>query len=318
MLEQITILGGLDKNGHPEKIQRVEAAAGEVLAVAGPTGSGKTQLVSDIEQYAEYETLTGRRVLINNQLVNKSKDKRDLRYLIAQVSQNMNFVIDMPIEEFLTMHARVRSIRDPGNTIMKVLEITNHLSGEPVAFATNLARGTSARGASTIPQQLAKNLFLSRRKTLSRKLEEASLALLLDASLGKSRELEIYLNVIEWGPGVYGLRPAARHYFAREPMQLTPKQMAFLVSLVPGPIKYQRSFEGGVMTPFFEGLVATLLAKLRSVEALTEEEYDAALAAPLELRAAPAAGSEQEGQGEVREHGQGEGPPPPPVHALQD
>jgi hypothetical protein len=158
------------------------------------------------------------------------------------------------------------------------------LSELPVAVATNLALGTSARGASTIPQQLAKNLFLSRRKTFSRKLEEASLALLLDASLGKSRELEIYLNVIEWGPCVYGLRPAARHYFAREPMRLTPKQMAFLVSLVPGPIKYQRSFEGGVVTPFFEGLVATLLAKLRSVDALTEEEYAAALAEPLDLR----------------------------------
>jgi hypothetical protein len=154
----------------------------------------------------------------------------------------------------------------------------------PVAVATNLALGLPARGASTIPQQLAKNLLLSPRKTLSRKLEEASLALLLDASLGKSRELEVYLNVIEWGPGVYGLRPAARHYFAREPMHLTPRQMAFLVSLVPGPIKYQRSIEGGVVTPFFEGLVATLLAKLRSVDALTEEEYAAALAEPLDLR----------------------------------
>jgi ABC-type lipoprotein export system ATPase subunit len=140
MLEQITILGGLDKNGHPEKIQRIEATAGEVLAVAGPTGSGKTQLVSDIEQYAEYETLTGRRVLINNQLVNKSKDKKDLRYLIAQVSQNMNFVIDMSIEEFLTMHAQARRIRDTENTLRKVLEITNHLSGEPVTFATNLTQ----------------------------------------------------------------------------------------------------------------------------------------------------------------------------------
>jgi membrane peptidoglycan carboxypeptidase len=159
------------------------------------------------------------------------------------------------------------------------------LSELPVAVATNLRRGTSARGASTIPQQLAKNLLLARRKTLSRKLEEASLALILDASLGKARELEIYLNVIEWGPCVYGLRPAARHYFAREPMQLTPKQMAFLVSLVPGPIKYQRSFEGGVVSPFFEGLVATLLAKLRSVEALSEAEYEAALAEPLGLRA---------------------------------
>ena len=158
------------------------------------------------------------------------------------------------------------------------------LSALPVAVATNLARRTSARGGSTIPQQLAKNLFLSRHKTLGRKLEEASLALLLDASLGKSRELEIYMNVIEWGPGVYGLRPAARHYFARAPMELTPKQVAFLVSLVPGPVKYQRSFEGGVLTPFFEGLVATLLAKLRAVDALTEEEYAAALAGPLDFR----------------------------------
>jgi penicillin-binding protein 1A len=158
------------------------------------------------------------------------------------------------------------------------------LSELPAAVATNLQRGASARGASTIPQQLAKNLFLSRSKTLGRKLEEASLALLLDASLGKARELEIYLNVIEWGPGVYGLRPAARHYFAREPVGLTPKQMAVLVSLVPGPIKYQRSLGDGLLTPFFEGLVATLLAKLRSVEALTDEEYAAALAEPLDLR----------------------------------
>ena len=95
------------------------------------------------------------------------------------------------------------------------------LSEMPAAIATNLERGTFARGGSTIPQQLAKNLFLSREKRLGRKLEEASLALLLDASLGKRRVLEIYLNVIEWGPGVYGLRPAARHYFGREPSELT-------------------------------------------------------------------------------------------------
>lgn len=140
MLDKITILGGLDKNGMPEKIQRLEIAAGEVLAAVGPTGSGKTQLISDIEQYAEEETLTGRSVLINNQPVNKNKDKRSLRYLIAQVSQNMNFVIDMSIEEFLLMHARVRGIREPARTIEEVLAITNHLSGEPVTFSTNLTQ----------------------------------------------------------------------------------------------------------------------------------------------------------------------------------
>jgi hypothetical protein len=152
-----------------------------------------------------------------------------------------------------------------------------------VALATDLARGTAARGASTISQQLAKNLFLSRRKTIGRKLQEASLALLLDSALGKSRVLEIYLNVIEWGPGLYGLRPAARHYFGVEPQALTPKQMVFLVSLIPGPVKYQRSIAGGTPTPFFEGLMATLLAKLASVGALSEAEYAAAVAEPLAL-----------------------------------
>jgi hypothetical protein len=173
------------------------------------------------------------------------------------------------------------------------------LSELPSAISTNLARGTFVRGASTISQQLAKNLFLSSRRTLSRKLEEVSLALLLDSSLGKERELEIYLNVIEWGPGVYGLKPAARHYFGREPKALTPKQMVFLVSLIPGPTKYQQSFATGSPTPFFEGLMTALLDKLRSVGALSEEDYEAALAEPLALRIDPAPS--------------GGGTPPPPA-----
>jgi Transglycosylase len=154
----------------------------------------------------------------------------------------------------------------------------------PGALATNFARGTFVRGASTIPQQLAKNLFLTRRKTVSRKLEEAALALLLDSTLGKSRELEIYLNVIEWGPGIYGLTPAARYYFGREPAQLTPRQMAFLVVLIPGPVKYQRSLATGTPTPFFEGMITTLLGKLLAAGALSEEDYQSALEAPLDLR----------------------------------
>jgi hypothetical protein len=160
-----------------------------------------------------------------------------------------------------------------------------------VAFATDLVRGSFARGGSTITQQLAKNLFLSREKKVGRKLAEASLALLLDASLGKRRELEIYLNVIEWGPGVYGLRPAARHYFGCEPGALTPKQMAFLVSMIPGPLKYQRSIAGGVPTPFFEGLMATLLAKLHATGALDDEAYAAALSEPLGLVSGDASAS---------------------------
>ncbi len=154
----------------------------------------------------------------------------------------------------------------------------------PVAFATNLGRGVRARGASTISQQLARNLFLSRERTYGRKLKEVALTLLLEAALPKERILEIYLNVIEWGPGIHGLRSASRHYFSKEPSALSPREMAFLVSLIPGPVKYQRSFASGTVSPGFNLLVVRVLAKLRSVEALSEEDYQRALSETLVFR----------------------------------
>jgi len=148
----------------------------------------------------------------------------------------------------------------------------------PSALITDWNRGGAARGASTITQQLAKNLFLSHEKELGRKLQELALTCLLEAALDKRRILEIYLNVIQWGPNLYGLRPAARAYFDREPAELSPAQMAFLVSIIPGPVKYQSSFAHGTPGPGLRKLVDGLLAKLRSVDALTDEEYQSALA----------------------------------------
>ena len=147
----------------------------------------------------------------------------------------------------------------------------------PSALLTNWSRGDAARGASTITQQLAKNLFLSRDKEVGRKLQELAITFLLESALGKDRILEIYLNIIEWGPELRGLRPAAQHYFGREPQALTPAQMAFLVAIIPGPIKYQRSFARGTPGPGLRLLIDNLLAKLRSVDAIGEEEYQRAL-----------------------------------------
>ena len=155
----------------------------------------------------------------------------------------------------------------------------------PAAWADNVERGGFARGASTITQQLVKNLFLSGEKTLSRKLEEAALALMVDAAIPKARILEIYVNVIEWGPGLYGLVPAARHYFGKTPAQLTPKEIAFLVCLIPSPVRYHQAHLAGRAGPGMEQLMANLLAKLRSVDAIGEDDYAAALGE--ELRFAP-------------------------------
>jgi hypothetical protein len=151
----------------------------------------------------------------------------------------------------------------------------------PSALLTNWSRGDAARGASTITQQLAKNLFLSRDKEVGRKLQELAITFLLESALGKDRILEIYLNIIEWGPQLRGLRPAARHYFGREPQALTPAEMAFLVAIIPGPIKYQRSFARGTPGPGLRLLIDNLLAKLRSVDAIGEGEYQRALVEPI-------------------------------------
>jgi membrane peptidoglycan carboxypeptidase len=154
----------------------------------------------------------------------------------------------------------------------------------PKAIARNIARGGAVRGASTITQQLAKNLFLTREKSLQRKLKELSYSFLLESTLGKQRILEIYLNIIEWGPGLYGLRPATHHYFDKEPVALSPREIAFLVSMIPGPVKYQRSIQSGEVTRGFDTLVNNLLVKLRSVDALTEDEFQAALGEALMFR----------------------------------
>jgi len=155
----------------------------------------------------------------------------------------------------------------------------------PSALLTNWSRGGAARGASTITQQLAKNLFLSRDKQVGRKLQELAITFLLESALGKNRILEIYLNIIEWGPDLRGLRPAARRYFGVEPSALTPAQMAFLVAIIPGPIKYQSSFAHGTPGPGLRALIDALLGKLKSVHAIGEEEYQHALDEPVVVAA---------------------------------
>jgi membrane peptidoglycan carboxypeptidase len=144
-----------------------------------------------------------------------------------------------------------------------------------------------------------KNLFLSRERSYGRKMEEAALALLVDAALPKRRILEIYVNVIEWGPRLYGLVPAARHYFGKAPAALTPKEITFLVCLIPSPVPYHQAHLAGQAGPGMQNLMANLLAKLRSVNAIGEEDYAAALDEELrfapEAEAAPAATGSEEG-----------------------
>lgn len=103
------------------------------------------------------------------------------------------------------------------------------------AWEKNLKKGRIVAGGSTISQQLAKNLFLSTRRTPWRKFEEALITVMLEAILDKRRIFEIYLNVIEWGNGVFGAEAAARHYFRTSAASLDPSRAARLAAMVPNP-----------------------------------------------------------------------------------
>jgi hypothetical protein len=116
------------------------------------------------------------------------------------------------------------------------------------ALVRNLEEGRYVVGASTISMQLAKNLYLKREKTIARKAQEVLLTWWLESQLTKEQILELYLNVIEYAPGVYGLRNAAAYYFGREPIELSPAESAFLACVLPSPKNYYVSFERGKLT----------------------------------------------------------------------
>lgn len=110
--------------------------------------------------------------------------------------------------------------------------------GIQVAWEKNLKKGRIVAGGSTISQQLAKNLFLSSKRTPWRKVEEAIITVMLEAVLDKRRIFEIYLNVIEWGNGVFGAEAAARHYYHTRVANLGPMQAAKLAAMVSNPRYY--------------------------------------------------------------------------------
>jgi monofunctional biosynthetic peptidoglycan transglycosylase len=109
------------------------------------------------------------------------------------------------------------------------------------AMDKNLKKGRVVAGGSTISQQLAKNLFLSGDRSYWRKGEEALITVMLEAILDKRRIFEIYLNVIEWGTGVFGSEAAARHYFGTSAAQLDAEQAARLAAMTPNPRRYERN-----------------------------------------------------------------------------
>jgi len=125
------------------------------------------------------------------------------------------------------------------------------------ARARNVEKGKIVAGASTISQQLAKNLFLSGNRSWLRKGQEALITWMLESTMSKRRILELYLNYAEWGEGVFGADAAARYHFGVPAAALTPQQGAWLAAILPSPRRYER----GRTTPYIQSRVATILAR---------------------------------------------------------
>ena len=142
------------------------------------------------------------------------------------------------------------------------------------AIRTDLRKGRFVRGGSTITQQLAKNLFLTREKTLIRKVKELVLARRMDDALSKSRILELYLNAAELGPMVYGIGHAADYYFGKNPSGLTVRECAFLASMLPGPKVYNPYRKMDLVMKRSDRILRRMVA----ARMISQEEYDAAWA----------------------------------------
>ena len=134
--------------------------------------------------------------------------------------------------------------------------------GIELAIEKNQKRGRIVAGGSTITQQLAKNLFLSGSRSWLRKGEEAIITLMLEAILDKRRILELYLNVIEWGNGIFGAEAAARRYFGVSAAQLSAEQAARLAAMAPNPRFYERN-QGA---PGLAKKTGIILARIPSAE----------------------------------------------------
>jgi ABC-type lipoprotein export system ATPase subunit len=136
-LKSLRILGGLDKLGRQEKLD-LTLAPGEIVCIVGPTGSGKSRLLADIECLAQGDTPSGRTVLINGEKPDPGRRWAASGKLVAQLSQNMNFVVDLTVGEFIALHADCRGVTDRDAAARDVIACANTLAGEKFTAAASL------------------------------------------------------------------------------------------------------------------------------------------------------------------------------------
>jgi ABC-type lipoprotein export system ATPase subunit len=148
MIDTITIIGGRSRSGLPENVSRIDMKMGDIVSIVGPTGSGKTTLINDIELFADLNTPTGRRVLFDDERPDSGFRDDPSRNPIALITQHTTFLSDLPVSEFLSTHVRIRSKDEERrkSAIERTLDFANQLTGEPIS---PLSRMTELSGGQT-------------------------------------------------------------------------------------------------------------------------------------------------------------------------
>lgn len=157
-VDVLSILPGNDKSGDREGFERLDIKKSEMIAIVGPTGSGKSRLLADIEWTAQADTPTKRTILINGELPDKKWRFSSNNKLVAQLSQNMNFVMDLSVSEFLELHAKSRMVENIEETVDKIIFEANKLAGEKFRMDTQI---TALSGGQSRALMIADTAILS-------------------------------------------------------------------------------------------------------------------------------------------------------------
>ena len=136
-IQSITILPGRDKDGNEENFEELILKKSDVFSIVGTTGAAKSRLLSDIDWLAQGDTPTGRKILVNGQKPDSTMRFSTQDKIVAELSQNMNFVMDLTVREFIELHSKSRLI-DPKEKIKKIIEDANNLAGEKFSLDTNI------------------------------------------------------------------------------------------------------------------------------------------------------------------------------------
>jgi len=155
----VTILPGTNKSGAAESFDSLTIEQSEIICIVGPTGSGKSRLLGDIEWIAQADTPTSRKILINHQTPDMKWRFSSGNKLVAQLSQNMNFVMDLTVKEFLELHAKSRMVENEEEVIARIIEAANNLAGEKFAVDTPV---TSLSGGQSRALMIADTAILSK------------------------------------------------------------------------------------------------------------------------------------------------------------